>query len=128
MIKLKDTLDEKWVYIPNFEDYYQVSSLGRLKTTHDRILNPDWELTLFTTPFDFSVWQYKDVKTKISRSSGDVVVFLTMGSGHTGKNARLIDIVAELFVPNRLGYKAKPININGNQNDCRACNIEWVIK
>lgn len=108
----EELLNEIWLPIKNFEDYYEVSNLGRFKNK-DRLLTRNNGVKQFT-------------KSKILKnnyySNGYVQLILYVDSkrfnflGHR--------IVAEHFIPNPLNL---PIvnHLNLKRWDNRVSNMEW---
>lgn len=88
---------EEWRDLPGYEDAYQVSDLGRIRSRH-RVLQP-------TTNWD-----------------GYLRVSIVKGG--TRRLVALHRLVALAFLPNP-GNKPQVNHKNGIRADCRATNLEW---
>ncbi len=97
--------EERWLPVVGYEGFYEVSSLGRVKslnynhTGKEQILEP-------------------------CEVSGG---YLKVNLWKNGKmHQKLVHrLVAIAFIPNPEG-KPEVDHINGKKTDCRACNLRWV--
>lgn len=100
---------EIWKNIPNYEDKYQVSNLGRVKSLQR------WSGTKFYNR-EYILNNY------VNKKNGYVYVYLT--KNNKNKNVRLHKLVAENFIDNSNNYKQ--INhIDGNKQNNNVENLEW---
>ena len=90
---------EEWKDAINYNGLYQVSNLGRIRNTKEKIIK-----------------QYKDHK-------GYLITQLT--NGKTSKTIRVHRLIAMTFIPN-IKNKAQVNHINCNKADNRIENLEWV--
>lgn len=103
---------EVWKDIKDFEGYYQVSNLGRVKSLKRYVASKNGSKRI--------------VKSKILQTGYDqdgylLAVWSINGSRFTRKVARL---VASEFIPNP-DSKPQVNHINGIKNDNRVENLEW---
>ena len=120
-LRVKNLPNEVWNDFPEFEDYYQISNMGRVKTKHRSYVS----LQKHTI-------EHPEELVKIQTSGSEIEhifyprVFLR---NKTGFAVRLIHlIVAQLFVPNDDPIaKTKIVHIDGNKNNCRASNLKWIV-
>ena len=102
--------DEKWVPINGYK-YYEVSNLGRIRSISHRTLKP---------------YRFREgrVLAQSKVRNGYMRVSLTQEGKHK-KSASVHRLVANAFVPNP--ENKKYVNHkNGNKEDNRAENLEWV--
>lgn len=100
---------EIWKNIPNYEDKYQVSNLGRVKSLQR------WSGTKFYDR-EYILNNY------VNKKNGYVYVYLT--KNNKSKNVRLHKLVAENFIDNSNNYNQ--INhIDGNKQNNNVENLEW---
>lgn len=106
-------MEEIWKPVPEFEDLYQVSNLGRVKALSKRVNTWNGGKCLAE----------QMIKPVIQHS----------GYAHIGlwrqqkcKQVRLHRLVATVFCPNDDPSNKTQVNhINENKLDNRACNLEW---
>lgn len=100
-------MKEIWIPVKNYEEFYQVSNLGRIKSLERVIRN--------------RVYPEKIMKTKINKTQ-EMVRFKVDGIKYHFPVQR---IVAYAFVSNP---QNKPFvgHINGNTLDNRASNLKWM--
>lgn len=114
-LSLEDLKDEKWVDIKGYEDKYQISNYGRVKSK---------ARTRFTGR-GFTKTKGCILRNTLSNNRGGY--YYT--SFHNKSNAPSVKflvhrLVAEAFIPNPLS--SPYINhINENGLDNRVCNLEW---
>ena len=103
---------EEWRDIPNFEGYYQASSLGNIRSVERTVVHKDGKVTVF---------RGKVLKQKINYK-GYAVVYL---SKNCKKYSSLVHrLVAFAFIKNPKDHPQ--INhINGAKEDNRIENLEW---
>ena len=92
-------MNEIWKKVKGFEDYYEVSNIGRVKNSKGRILKPY-----------INNKGYKCIKFQIKR-------LLTYYLIHR--------LVAENFIPNPNNYPCVD-HIDSNKQNCSDTNLEWV--
>lgn len=98
-----DLLNEEWKFIDDFDNYYQVSNYGRVKS-----------LKL----------QNKEIIMKQSKSNrGYMQVLLCKNGKH--KSFKVHRLVATAFLSNEEN-KPHVNHINGIKNDNRCFNLEWI--
>lgn len=107
-------MEEIWKPVPDFEDLYQVSNLGRMKA-----------LAKYTTTWNGKQYHPEQFIKPIVQHSGYAHVGLWRKQ--KCKQMRLHRIVATVFCPNDDPVNKTQVNhINENKLDNRACNLEWV--
>lgn len=102
-------MTEVWKPVPKYESWYEVSNLGRVKRKFS---------------IDNGGRRLKERILKGARQNNGYVYVSLCGA--TGvKQMRVHRIVAEVFIPNP---EEKPFvnHINGNKEDNRVDNLEWV--
>ena len=110
---------EQWLPIPSFEGLYEASSLGRIRTTKNKVTINKNGLK--------RVWKQRILKYKINNGNE----YKTGYRVTLWKNGKDIDylvarLVASAFIKNELNNKKLTINhINGNRLDNRIENLEW---
>lgn len=96
-------MNEKWVWINGYENRYQVSNLGRIKSFGRN------------TPL---IMKLKDI-----RGYKNVILF----NGIYKKTKQVHRLVAQSFIPNP--FNLPEVNhINGNKADNCVTNLEWISK
>lgn len=105
-------MEEIWKDIPNFENYYEVSTLGNIKSKSRNITN-----TLGRTYF----YESKPLKTQIDRYGYVKVELNKNGKPYYFTIHRL---VALTFIPN-LKNLDQVNHINAIKTDNRVENLEW---
>ena len=110
---------EQWLPIPSFEGLYEASSLGRIRTTKNKVTINKNGLK--------RVWKQRILKYKTNNGNE----YKTGYRVTLWKNGKDIDylvarLVASAFIKNELNNKNLTINhINGNRLDNRIENLEW---
>ena len=95
-------LGEEWRDVGGYEGLYQVSNLGRIRSFHN---------------------QYGRVLKPIRTTDGYSQVTLTKKGNQTF--VRLHVLIARAFIPN-VENKPQVNHIDGNRQNCRVDNLEWV--
>lgn len=108
--------NEIWKPIPNYEELYEASNLGRIRTKEGK--------TTYTKKHGIRLWKQRILKYKgEGNQTGYRVDLWENGKPKTYLVARL---VASAFIKNELFNKHLTINhINGNRLDNRVENLEW---
>lgn len=107
-LSLEDLPNEEWRFIPNTDELYMISNMGRVKSL-DRII-------------PFSKWA-KKVKGKVLLQHTNFGYCL-VSLGRKEQNIRVHRLVAEAFIPNP--DKLPIINhLNEIKHDNRVENLEW---
>lgn len=105
-------MTENWKQVKGYENYYEVSDLGRVRSIHARKINDD--LTDKT----------KIMKQRVLSSRGYYIVNLSrLGKVKTHYVHRL---VAEAFIKNDDDEKKYINHIDGNGLNNNVNNLEWV--
>lgn len=110
---LIDRLEEIWKDVKDFEGYYQVSNLGRVRSLDRYITRSD------------GVVQFKKGAIKAPKNSTDNYDLITLSKNGHSKTMGLHILVATEFVDNPMGLPEvnhKDFNRKNNQAD----NLEWV--
>jgi hypothetical protein len=102
--KQRSTDEEQWVDVPDYEGFYEVSSLGRVRS----VIN--------------------DLILKMSPSSnGYAQVVLWKGKGHKEKTILAHRLVALTFLSDSYSEDRPYVNhIDGNKRNNSVSNLEWV--
>ena len=104
-------MDEMWKDIPNYEDYYQVSNYGNVRTKERLITNVNGKKNL-----------YKSKERKPSISDYRMIALSKKGFVKMFKISR---IVATLFVDGRNAVRKIVNHIDGNKHNDFYKNLEW---
>ncbi|HEO0817062.1 TPA: hypothetical protein U9M35_002918 [Acinetobacter baumannii] len=118
--------EEVWVPIPKFEDAYEVSSFGnvrsidrfvtRHRTVKDRFGNEE------KVPYNFMI---KGRRLKPSMFDGKLMISLSRGGKQV--NFTVAKLVIAVFAKDKLTSKDfQVIHLNGNLNNCRLNNLRIV--
>lgn len=94
-----DNLQEEWLPIKGYEQYYEVSNMGNVRRTKSKRLRSISHTNLYSH------------------------ILLSKKGKH--KTLRIHRLVAEAFLP-KIEGKNHVNHINGNKNDNRVINLEWV--
>ena len=105
-------MNEIWKPIRNFETYYLVSNLGRIKGLK-RLL------------FNGKGFYYKNEKILKSFNDGNGYKILGLNKNGLRTNFKIHRLVAQAFIPNPEN-KPQVNHINGDKLDNRVENLEWV--
>ena len=105
---------ECWLTVTNYEGYYEVSNLGRVKSL-DRIVNNNYKSKNFK--------EGRILKNRYTGKGYDVCVLQKEG---LKENKSVHRLVCETY-KNNLNYKNLQVNhMNGDKKDNRIENLEWV--
>lgn len=107
--------NEIWKDIKGYEDLYQISNLGNVKSLY-RIIN----YTFNGKPKKRKIYE-KILKKSVNRFGYEYVCLSREYKTHKVKVHRL---VAEAFIPN-VNNKPQVNHINGVKTDNRVENLEW---
>jgi len=104
-------MEEIWEDVLDYEDYYQVSNLGRVRslgrTTHS------------------GYWK-KGRMSKVSETHNGYLVVSLRGEDNKTAQTGVHRLVALAFLYNRVGSTAFVKHLNGDKTDNRADNLEWI--
>ena len=104
-------MEEVWKDIPKFENFYQISNLGRIRSR--------WRNRHYSKSYD-----YKIIKGCYSSKNGYISVFLRNLNGET-RHETIHRLVAEVFIPNTEGKKYID-HIDTVRTNNKATNLRWV--
>ncbi|WP_373786512.1 NUMOD4 domain-containing protein [Jeotgalibaca porci] len=106
-------MKEKWMPIKNYEGFYEVSNLGRVRSV-DRVVRYK----------DGRMYKYP---SKLIKHKADKRGYLYVGLNKSGKKSskRVHRLVTETFLPVR-GKNLEVNHIDGNKNNNKLSNLEWV--
>ena len=114
-------MEEIWKPVVGFEDRYEVSNMGRIRSLpHETLICRKIGKPYYLKKRGCDV-------TPQPRQHGYLSVWLYGNGGNNGRAGRqyyVHRIVAEAFIPNPNGY-AEVNHINEDKTDNRACNLEW---
>lgn len=105
-------LKEIWKDIPGYENYYKISSLGRIKSVDRNIIH-----RRYNTPAKYAG---KILKTSYRKPYSSVRI----SKGSTVKEVYIHKLMAQIFIPNPEN-KPQINHKNGNKFDNNLDNIEW---
>ena len=103
-------IEEIWKDIEGYENYYQVSNKGRVRSL-DRLVG----LTRLS---------YREGAIKVPKRNSDGYCDVTLSMNGRDKTFRIHRLVAKAFLPNPYGYK-EVNHINFNRADNNVENLEW---
>jgi hypothetical protein len=108
---------EIWKDIEDYDGYYQVSNLGRVKSLSKKVNFTNWNSNInFKRRTKERILSNKKVK-------GYNCILLSKNNKQ--KNFRVCRLVAIHFIDNPLN-KNQVNHIDGNKNNDNVCNLEWV--
>src|SRR5688572_9841415 len=104
---LEDIEGEEWKDVVGFENLYQVSNLGRIKSLN-KLVNTKWD-------------KKRLVKERIMKQNGNPYLLVFLG---WNKIFTVHSLVAKAHIPNP---QCKPTvnHKNGDKKDNRASELEW---
>lgn len=108
-----DNYKEEWRKIQGYEDNYEVSNLGRVRSI-DRISHRIDGADM-----------YRAGKVISSQDNGRGYLMVNLYKYNKGKRFYIHRLVAEAFIPNTNNLRAVD-HINSNRIDNRPTNLEWV--
>lgn len=110
-------MKEIWKDIPGYEGYYQASNLGRVKSLERISIRNNGKS-------ENAVYHTKERLKEIQKQKKGYSQVVLYKDG-TPKTIRLNTLIARMFVPNP---ENKPFvnHIDGNKDNNRADNLEWV--
>lgn len=110
-------MKEIWKDIPGYEGYYQASNFGRVKSMERISIRNNGHS-------EHSVYRTKEKIKKVQKQSRGYSQVVLYKDG-VAKTIRLNTLIARMFVPNP---EEKPYvnHIDGNKDNNRADNLEWV--
>lgn len=103
----------EWKPIPGYEDYYEVSNDGQVKSIDRVITRRDGVRVSYTG------------RIRIPSVNAKGYLRLNLCDGRN-KQKDIHRLVAESFVDGRTEERNQVNHINGIKTDNRACNLEWV--
>lgn len=106
-------MNEVWKDIPNYEGYYQVSNLGRVKSLKRIIIRRDGKPYL----------QKEKILQPIRNHKGYCQCFLTIN--FKGNSKAIHRLVAETFIPNPNNLSQVNHKDGNKENNC-VDNLEWI--
>lgn len=108
-------MEEKWKYIPGYENFYQISNMGRIKSLERKVKCKNG---------------YRTVKERILKPVKVGVGYLMVPLNKDGKiKLYLIHrLVAYSFIQNDSLFKTDINHKNEIKSDNRAENLEWCTK
>lgn len=115
----KELESEQWLPIPSFENLYEASNLGRIRTINNKVSVNSKGLK--------RVWKQRILKYK-TQNGNEYKIGYRVSLWKNGKcNDYLVArLVASAFITDELNNKELTINhINGNRLDNRIENLEW---
>jgi hypothetical protein len=112
-LALEDLPNEIWKDIKDFEEIYQVSNMGRVKSLERKVSHPTCEYRLVPTTI---------LKDKDNGKGYRVLDLYKEGKRYCKKKHRL---VAEAFIPNP-DNKPEVNHIDTDKTNNYATNLEWV--
>lgn len=107
-------IGEVWKDIPNYEGYYQISNLGRIKSVARKVKYQN---------------SYRNVKEKLKKTFIGKQGYERVELSKNGKTKKynVHRIVANVFISNPLN-KETVNHINGIKTDNRVENLEWATR
>ena len=104
-------MQEIWKPVKGFEEYFEISNLGRIKRTNAIITTPTCKKKI-----------YKGIILKTSIDKGYEKINLSVNGKR--KIKYIHRLVAEAFIPNENNYK-EVNHIDSNTTNNRVDNLEW---
>lgn len=101
--------NEEWKPIKGYEDLYEISSLGRVRSSRSE------QLFSYDNGMGWLI-------VELYKSSGDC-----QGKGYSKRGAKrfkLHRLVAEHFIPNKEGARFV-MHLDGDKKNCKADNLRW---
>ena len=115
----KELENEYWNPIPYYENIYEASNLGRIRTKEGK--------TTFTCRHGIRHWAQRILKPKISTYKAYKTGYMvSLWKDGKSKDYLVARLVASTFINNELNNRKMTVNhINGNRLDNRVENLEW---
>lgn len=115
-----DILKEIWKPIPGYENDYEASNLGRIRTSINKIT--------YTEKHGIRHWKQRILKYKSNNENAYKTGFrVDLWKNGKPKTYLVARLVASTFISNELSNKKLTVNhINGNRLDNRIENLEWL--
>lgn len=103
---------EVWKNIEGFEDFYQVSNLGRVKSLSRRVASKNGS--------------YRIIRERILKTSTNGVGYpvVSLNKPNFSKKYLVHRLVAMAFIPNPCGYRVVN-HKDENRRNCKCENLEW---
>lgn len=104
-------MKEIWKDIPDYEDYYQASNLGNIKTKDRIVVNVNGKIFFY--------------KSKLRKPSKSEYRMIALSKNGFVKMFKISRIIANLFVEGKSDKKNIVNHIDGNKFNDRYDNLEW---
>ena len=111
--------NEVWKPIPCYEDSYEASNLGRIRTKEGK--------TTYTKRHGIRHWAQRIIKPKVKNGNEYKTGYrVSLWKDGNSKDYLVARLIASSFIENQLNNKTLTVNhINGNRLDNRIENLEW---
>jgi len=111
-----NNMEEVWIDIPGFEDFYKVSNLGNVKGIDREVYVENSPHTLLVKTHLLTPQLGKDCR----------YVYVSLSKSCKSKRYYIHRLVATLFVKNKNGYHYVK-HIDGDVTNNKVTNLKWVI-